>query len=88
MEGLSIKVAEADADHTVLQCTCGSKGLGKRGAERVKSDRGAHEKGVFEAGSQGWVHVVEGNGTRQLLGLRTGRAISLIIKEVLIAPSL
>ena len=54
MEGLSIKVAEADADHTVLQCTCGSKGLGKRGAERVKSDRGAHEKGIFEAGSQGW----------------------------------
>ena len=54
MEGLSIKVAEADADHTVLQCTCGSKGLGKRGAERVKSDRGAYEKGIFEAGSQGW----------------------------------
>ena len=28
LESLSIKVAEADADHTVLQRTCGNEGLG------------------------------------------------------------
>ena len=51
MEGLSIKMAEADADHTVLGRTCGNKGLSERGTEWVKEDRGTHEKGVLEAGS-------------------------------------
>ena len=46
-------MAEADADHAVFQRTCGSKGLGKGDTEGVKKDRGAHEKGIFEAGSEG-----------------------------------
>ena len=33
---------EADADHTVLQCTCSSKGVGKGDTEGVEEDRGAH----------------------------------------------
>ena len=49
LQGLSIKVAKTDANHTVFQGARRSKGLSQRGTERMKKDRGAHEESIFEA---------------------------------------
>ena len=50
LEGLGVKMAQADADHAELQGTYGGEGLGERGTERMKGNRGAHEEGILKAG--------------------------------------